>query len=184
MTTGTTNVGKLSLIDLAGSERVLKSGVTGINLQEAKNINVSLSCLSDVIAALSNGSKHIPYRNNKLTQLMQDSLGGNAKTLMIVNISPADYNGDESVMSLHYGTRAKLIKNNAKKNEESSEIHRLKSMVEQLREELEEEKKKNEDSNVGGGGEGRQTADGMPEEVNKKVVVDNSEEPGVGVVPA
>jgi len=145
LTTGTTTTGKLSLIDLAGSEKVSKSGVTGANLQEARNINQSLSCLSDVIAALSNGAKHVPYRNNKLTQLMQDSLGGNAKTLMIVNISPSDFNSEESVMSLHYGTRAKLIKNRAKKNEESSEISRLKSIIEGLRDELEEERRTQED---------------------------------------
>lgn len=139
-TTGTTSFGKLSLIDLAGSERINKSGVGGIGLQEAKNINSSLSCLSDVISALSNNAKHVPYRNNKLTQLMQDSLGGNAKTLMIVNISPSDYNAEESLMSLHYGTRAKLIKNTAKKKEESSEVMRLKGVIGRLEGELELER--------------------------------------------
>jgi len=70
--------------------------------QEAMSINKSLSALGDVISALSSEQQFIPYRNNKLTMLMQDSLGGNAKTLMFVNISPADYNMDESVISLTY----------------------------------------------------------------------------------
>lgn len=81
-----------------GSERADKTGASAERLKEAQNINKSLSALGDVIAALSEGNaKFIPYRNNKLTQLMQDSLGGNAKTLMFVNFSPADYNADETV---------------------------------------------------------------------------------------
>lgn len=84
-------------------------------LREAQSINKSLSALGDVIAALSEGGKHIPYRNNKLTQLMQDSLGGNAKTLMFVNFSPADYNSDETSTSLMYAQRVKKIVNNASK---------------------------------------------------------------------
>lgn len=84
--------GKLSLVDLAGSERADKTGASAERLKEAQNINKSLSALGNVIAALSEGEKFVPYRDNKLTQLMQDSLGGNAKTLMFVNFSPADYN--------------------------------------------------------------------------------------------
>ncbi len=83
--------------------------------REAQSINKSLSALGDVIAALSEGEKFIPYRNNKLTQLMQDSLGGNAKTLMFVNFSPADYNADETSTSLMYAARVKKIVNNASK---------------------------------------------------------------------
>jgi hypothetical protein len=95
-------VGKLTLVDLAGSERMGKSGVTGDAAKEAVSINKSLSALGDVIGALTKGAKHVPYRNHTLTRLMQDSLGGNAKTLMVVNCSPADYNFDETQNSLAY----------------------------------------------------------------------------------
>lgn len=96
------HVVQLSFVDLAGSERVKKSGSTGSNLKEAQSINKSLSALGDVISALSSTSQHIPYRNHKLTMLMSDSIGGNAKTLMFVNISPAESNLDETYNSLTY----------------------------------------------------------------------------------
>lgn len=115
MNTKKTNFGKLSLVDLAGSERADKTGASADRLKEAQSINKSLSALGDVISALSTGEKFIPYRNNKLTQVMQDSLGGNAKTLMFVNFSPADYNADETATSLAYATRVKKITNNASK---------------------------------------------------------------------
>lgn len=127
-----TITGKLSLIDLAGSERQDKTGATAERLKEAMNINKSLSALGDVIAALSEGEKFIPYRNNKLTQLMQDSLGGNAKTLMFVNFSPADYNADETTTSLQYAARVKKIVNNASKQAESEEVARLKAIIKRL----------------------------------------------------
>merc|ERR1719231_988488 len=110
-TTHKTTTGKLSLIDLAGSERADKTGAQAERLREAQSINKSLSALCDVISALSTNASFVPYRNNKLTQMMQDSLGGNAKTLMFVNISPADYNQDETVTSLTYAARVKEIKN-------------------------------------------------------------------------
>ena len=92
---------QLSFVDLAGSERVKKSGSSGHQLKEAQSINKSLSALGDVIGALSADSQqHIPYRNHKLTMLMSDSLGGNAKTLMFVNVSPAEYNLEETHNSL------------------------------------------------------------------------------------
>lgn len=94
---------QLSFVDLAGSERVKKSGSSGSQLKEAQSINKSLSALGDVISALFLGGQHIPYRNHKLTMLMSDSLGGNAKTLMFVNVSPAESNLDETYNSLMYG---------------------------------------------------------------------------------
>ena len=127
-----TTIGKLSLVDLAGSERAEKTGATGATLKEAQSINKSLSALGNVIAALSEGEKHIPYRSNKLTQLMQDSLGGNAKTLMFVNFSPADYNSEETYSALNYATRVKKIINSASKQAESEEVGRLKNIIRRL----------------------------------------------------
>merc|ERR1712170_133650 len=88
--------GKLNLVDLAGSERQSKTQATGDRLKEANKINLSLSVLGNVIKALVDGkSKHIPYRDSKLTRLLQDSLGGNTKTIMIANVSPAFSNFEE-----------------------------------------------------------------------------------------
>ncbi|KAE8707171.1 Kinesin-like calmodulin-binding protein-like protein [Hibiscus syriacus] len=121
--------GKLSFVDLAGSERVKKSGSVGCQLKEAQSINKSLSALGDVISALSSGGQHIPYRNHKLTMLMSDSLGGNAKTLMFVNVSPVESNLDETYNSLTYASRVRSIVNDASKNVSSKEVARLKSLV-------------------------------------------------------
>eukprot|EP00976_Prorocentrum_cordatum_P041618 844135-Prorocentrum_minimum.AAC.6 len=109
---GHIRVGKLNLVDLAGSERQSKTGATGDRLKEATKINLSLSALGNVISSLVDGkSGHIPYRDSKLTRLLQDSLGGNTKTVMIANMGPADYNFDESISTLRYANRAKNIKN-------------------------------------------------------------------------
>lgn len=121
--------GKLSFVDLAGSERIKKSGSAGGTLKEAQSINKSLSALGDVISALSSGNQHIPYRNHKLTMLMSDSLGGNAKTLMFVNVSPSEYNLDETSNSLTYASRVRSIVNDPSKNESSKEVIRLKKLV-------------------------------------------------------
>ena len=111
--------GKLNLVDLAGSERQSKTHATGERLKEAKKINLSLSALSNVISALVDGkSKHIPYRTSKLTRLLQDSLGGNTKTVMIAALSPADYNWEETMTTLRYASRAKSIENKPKINED------------------------------------------------------------------
>lgn len=131
--TGQVLKGKLSLVDLAGSERAAKTGAGAEQLKEAMSINKSLSALGDVISALSSEQSFVPYRNNKLTMLMQDSLGGNAKTLMFVNISPADYNADESVVSLTYAARVKLITNDATKNAENKEINKLKAIIAKMK---------------------------------------------------
>ena len=111
--------GKLNLVDLAGSERQSKTNATGDRLKEAQKINLSLSALGNVISALVDGrSTHIPYRDSKLTRLLQDSLGGNTKTVMIAAVSPADYNYDETLSTLRYASRAKNIKNKPKVNED------------------------------------------------------------------
>jgi len=107
--------GKILMCDLAGSERLKKSEVTGDTQKEAIEINKSLTVLGDVIEALTKKQKSVPYRNHKLTQVMQDSLGGTSKTLMFVNCSPASSNMDETLMSLKYATRAKNITNTAKR---------------------------------------------------------------------
>lgn len=103
--------GKILICDLAGSERIKKSQVSAEGEKEAIEINKSLTALGDVISGLTKASKTIPYRNHKLTMLMQDSLGGTAKTLMFVNCSPANSNLDETLMSLKYAARAKQITN-------------------------------------------------------------------------
>lgn len=101
--------GKLHFVDLAGSERVGKSGVSGDALEEAKAINKSLSALGDVISALSQKEKFIPYRNSSLTKLLQESLGGNSKTVMICNIAPCKHSMSETVASLRFATRVHKV---------------------------------------------------------------------------
>jgi len=109
--TGKVKLGKITIVDLAGSERLAKSQVTGDAQKEAIEINKSLTALGDVMGAITSKAKMIPYRNHKLTQLMQDSLGGTAKTLMFVNISPASNNADETINALKYASRARSIEN-------------------------------------------------------------------------
>merc|ERR1712093_365650 len=114
---GETYIGKIHLIDLAGSENVGKSGVSGAGLKEAQNINKSLSALGDVIASLVGKNPHTPYRNSKLTMMLKDSLGGDSKTLMIVCISPAQYNVIETLSSLNFASRARNVElGKAKRN--------------------------------------------------------------------
>lgn len=105
---------------MAGSERQSKTEATGDRLKEAAKINLSLSALGNVINALVDGKKggHIPYRDSKLTRMLQDSLGGNTKTLMIASVSPAEDNYDETISTLRYAARARNIKNTPKVNED------------------------------------------------------------------
>ena len=153
-------VGKLHLVDLAGSERQSKTGATGQRLKEATKINLSLSTLGNVISALVDGkSSHVPYRNSKLTRLLQDSLGGNSKTLMFANVGPAEYNYDETLSTLRYANRAKNIKNHAKVNEDPKDtlMKKYQQEIEELRKMLEqgtgssdedEDNEDNEDDNA------------------------------------
>ena len=132
--------GVLNLVDLAGSERAGKTGAEGQRLKEATKINLSLSALGNVISALVSGKGHIPYRDSKLTRLLQNSLGGNAKTVMMAAVSPASENYEETLCTLRYANRAKNIKNKPKINEDprdallreySDEITRLKALLQQ-----------------------------------------------------
>ncbi|KAH6635177.1 P-loop containing nucleoside triphosphate hydrolase protein [Chaetomium sp. MPI-SDFR-AT-0129] len=119
--TGSAKSGQLFLVDLAGSEKVGKTGASGQTLEEAKKINKSLSALGMVINALTDGkSSHIPYRDSKLTRILQESLGGNSRTTLIINCSPSSYNDAETLSTLRFGMRAKSIKNKAKVNAELS----------------------------------------------------------------
>ena len=131
-------VGKLNLVDLAGSERQSKTESTGERFVEATKINLSLTCLGSVINKLVSGKQqYIPYRDSKLTMLLQDSLGGNTKTVMIANVGPADYNYDETLNTLWYASRAKKIKNKPRINEDPKD-----ALLRQYQEEIELMKKK------------------------------------------
>mmetsp|Transcript_30472 Transcript_30472/g.22599 ORF Transcript_30472/g.22599 Transcript_30472/m.22599 type:complete len:335 (+) Transcript_30472:806-1810(+) len=134
-------VGKLNLVDLAGSERVRVTGATGKRLEESKKINQSLSCLGNVIAALTDPKlrSHIPYRDSKLTRLLEDSLGGNCKTTMMAMISPSPDAFGESLSTLKFATRAKKIKNEARINEDVDQralLRRYEIELKKLKQEL------------------------------------------------
>uniref|UniRef100_A0A453AYY5 Kinesin-like protein n=1 Tax=Aegilops tauschii subsp. strangulata TaxID=200361 RepID=A0A453AYY5_AEGTS len=130
--------GRLNLVDLAGSERQKSSGAEGDRLKEAANINRSLSTLGLVIMTLvdvANGkSRHVPYRDSRLTFLLQDSLGGNSKTTIVANISPSICSSNETLSTLKFAQRAKLIQNNAKVNEDASgDVMALQRQIEELK---------------------------------------------------
>jgi hypothetical protein len=148
-------IGKLNLVDLAGSERQAKTQASGQRLKEATKINLSLSSLGifklinnvftcnsyllgNVISALVEGKDHVPYRDSKLTKLLRDSLGGNAKTLMMATLSPAAYNYEETTSTLRYASRAKNIKNKPVINEDPKDslLRQYKEKVEILQKKL------------------------------------------------
>uniref|UniRef100_A0A3B3TWU7 Kinesin-like protein n=1 Tax=Poecilia latipinna TaxID=48699 RepID=A0A3B3TWU7_9TELE len=129
--------GKLYLVDLAGSEKVGKTGAEGTVLDEAKMINKSLSSLGNVISALAEGSvrHYVPYRDSKMTRILQDSLGGNCRTTMVICCSPSAFNDAETRSTLLFGQRAKTIKNTVSLNVELT--------AEQWKKKWEKEKEKN-----------------------------------------
>ncbi|KAK4789861.1 hypothetical protein SAY86_017165 [Trapa natans] len=146
----TTNLrfARLNLVDLAGSERQKTSGAEGDRLKEAANINKSLSTLGHVIMVLvdiANGkNKHVPYRDSRLTFLLQDSLGGNSKTIIVANVSPSICAAAETLNTLKFAQRAKLIQNNAVVNEDSTgDVIALQRQIRLLKEELAALKRQN-----------------------------------------
>mmetsp|Transcript_4240 Transcript_4240/g.7823 ORF Transcript_4240/g.7823 Transcript_4240/m.7823 type:complete len:1363 (+) Transcript_4240:208-4296(+) len=138
-------MGKLCLVDLAGSERVERSGAQGRQLKEAQHINRSLSALGDVLEALENKAKHVPYRNSKLTYLLQDSLGGNSRTMMIVTVCPTELTTDESLFCLQFASRARKIQMDASKRNVSWKS--IEEALKHAKAELKEEKKKQQHAN-------------------------------------
>ncbi|KAI8645736.1 P-loop containing nucleoside triphosphate hydrolase protein [Parasitella parasitica] len=160
--TGAAKSGKLYLVDLAGSEKVGKTGASGQTLEEAKKINKSLTALGMVINSLTDGkvrqhlggkylislklklfhskqqqqqqlkSSHVPYRDSKLTRILQESLGGNSRTTLIINCSPSSYNEAETLSTLRFGMRAKSIKNKAKVNADLSPAE-LKALLKKVK---------------------------------------------------
>lgn len=137
-------VGKLNLIDLAGSERQSKTGATAERLKEASKINRALSSLGNVISALAEKSPHVPYRDSKLTRLLQDSLGGNSKTIMIANIGPSEFNYNETLTTLRYAHRAKAIENKPVKNEDpqDTKLREYQNEIAELRKLISERQKR------------------------------------------
>jgi len=131
--TESSKTGRLFLVDLAGSEMVKKTLASANVLEEAKMINRSLSALGNVIKALTEGSKHVPYRDSKLTRMLQDSLGGNSKTSLVITCSGALYNATETLSTLRFGNRAKRIKNKPTINKTFS-ISEYKEMLGQTKE--------------------------------------------------
>lgn len=132
---------KFHFVDLAGSERAKRTGATGSTLKEGISINQGLLALGNVIAALTDETRkgaHVPYRNSKLTRILQDSLGGNSRTSMIACVSPAEFNFDETLNTLKYASRARNIKNKPIVNRDpnSALIAQLRQQVYELQREV------------------------------------------------
>ncbi|VAI57341.1 unnamed protein product [Triticum turgidum subsp. durum] len=131
--TGNTSRGALHLVDLAGSERVDRSAVTGDRLKEAQHINKSLAALGDVIFSLSQKNAHVPYRNSKLTQVLQTSLGGHAKTLMFVQVNPDVSSYTETLSTLKFAERVSGVELGvARTNKEGKEVKDVRELMDQL----------------------------------------------------
>ena len=134
--TESSKTGKLYFVDLAGSEKISKAGVEGNTmLKEAQNINKSIMTLGMVINALTKGGKHVPYRDSKLTRVLQESLGGNSLTYLIINCSPNLLNQTETLSTLRFGQRAKLIKNKVVANTQQS-VKELMMLLKQAEEKI------------------------------------------------
>lgn len=172
-------VGKLNMVDLAGSERQAKTGAKGERLKEATKINLSLAALGNCISALVDGkNSHIPYRDSKLTRLLQDSLGGNARTVMVANLGPASYNYEETLTTLRYANRAKNIKNKPKINEDPKDalLREFQDEIKRLREQLDRKgtggrprkKKRNKDDSTRESDEVEDDTEDNQEEILKK----------------
>jgi len=157
--TESSKTGKIYFVDLAGSEKMGKAGIEGnAQLKEAQNINKSIMTLGMVINALTKGAKHVPYRDSKLTRVLQESLGGNSLTNLIINCSPSMINQAESLSTLRFGQRAKLIKNKVVANTQQS----VKELMMKLKQAEEKIKALEE---IIGAGNGGTTAD---DDKNKK----------------
>jgi kinesin family protein 3/17 len=166
--------GKLNMVDLAGSERQDKTGAQGVRLKEAAKINLSLSALGNVISALtSKVATHIPYRDSKLTRLLQDSLGGNTKTVMVANVGPADYNFEETISTLRFASRAKRIQNKPTVNEDPKDtlLREYQLEIQRLREQLMEMPEGGTASEPNSRGNSR-PASGKPQKVVVEKVVE------------
>ncbi|GMN25304.1 hypothetical protein TIFTF001_000875 [Ficus carica] len=138
-----TEVSKLWMVDLGGSERLLKTGASGLTLDEGRAINLSLSALGDVIAALRRKRGHVPYRNSKLTQILKDSLGDGSKVLMLVHVSPCEEDVGETICSLCFAKRARAVESNREQMEDlrKQKEKRVRELEEYMREAEEESRK-------------------------------------------
>merc|ERR1719394_1742513 len=163
-------ISKFHLVDLAGSERQKKTKADGERLKEGININMGLLALGNVISALGDEKRgpdsHIPYRDSKLTRLLQDSLGGNSHTLMVACVSPADSNLEETISTLRYADRARKIKNKpiVNKDPKNEELSRLRNQVQQLQMQL-----------LGNGGSGISNGHGHKVDDTSQELIDENE---------
>ncbi|TMW59448.1 hypothetical protein Poli38472_004517 [Pythium oligandrum] len=127
---GQVSIGRFVLVDLAGSERMIKSQTSGPRLREAQHINKSLAAISDVLTALLSKEKHVPYRNSKLTHLLQDSLGAtDSQMLMIVHVSPSSRDVNETINTLKFAARASHVQNASTRRTERLEMNRLQGII-------------------------------------------------------